>query len=192
MDASRFDVPQQRKRVLVLASLWGLPRAPTPPAVVYTTAGEALQPFNSFEGRAEPSLVLTEKAVAGHAKYKATAGGRPRHVMVDRPTRTVTPGNLRAHGKDAMRVLDADGQQRTLAIPEAAALQSFPSYFSFAKVSDSKARHLLAMPTPQCSASICPNIGDVFMLWVPAFIHAAIHFYVHIRPLGPNPHWMNP
>ena len=148
VDASRFEVPQQRKRVLILASRWGLPRAPTPPAVVSKTAGEALKAFDSFGEKAEPSLVLTEKAMTRHAKYEATASGRPSHVMADRPARTVTPGNLRAHGKDAMRILKANGQQRILSVPEAAALQSFPQYFSFNSVSDSRARLLIGNAYP--------------------------------------------
>ena len=132
VDASQFEVPQKRVRVLILASRWGVPRPPRPSDAVAVTVQDALLPLGAFEPGSHPELELSEAELERHAKYERQNGTvTPRRLEPQKPARTVTCGNLKKGGKDALRLVRDDGGQRALTVEEAAALQSFPLTYSF-------------------------------------------------------------
>ena len=129
LNAKKYGVPQNRERVIVIGAK---KRLDFPTTLNYTvTAGEALGELATQTP--EGSKFLTPSMDAYIAKYeKASHCINPRDLYLDRPARTLTCRNLAGATGDMQRVRLPDGRRRRLTPQEAARLQSFPDWFSFA------------------------------------------------------------
>jgi DNA (cytosine-5)-methyltransferase 1 len=129
LNAADFGVPQNRRRVFIVAHLGGFvaPEASTSPPV---TAGTALRGLVATPV-ASPKW-LTASMDAYIARYEAASRcRRPRDLDLLRPARTLTCRNLAGATGDMHRVRMQDGRRRRLEVREAARLQSFPDWFEF-------------------------------------------------------------
>jgi DNA (cytosine-5)-methyltransferase 1 len=136
LNAADFGVPQERKRLFVVAHLAGSAvfRFPRPShAARRVTVGDALgeAAFAAETGDAHPNLLLTASMDRYVASYEARSHCKnPRDLRPDRPARTLTCRNLAGCTSDMIRIRLTDGRRRQLTVAEAAALQTFPQgYF---------------------------------------------------------------
>lgn len=129
IDAKDYGVPQNRERVVIVASTVGW-EWPEPTAFSPVTAGMALGPL--AEEVCQDSRFMTanmDKYVAVYEKKSSCVN--PRDLYLDRPSRTVTCRNLGGATSDMLRIRLSDGRRRMLSIREGARLQSFPDWFEF-------------------------------------------------------------
>lgn len=130
LNAVDYGVPQKRERVVIVASTvgWEWPGSVVAEPV---TAGIAL---GSMAAQVtEESRFLTPSMDRYVAKYeKASHCIRPRDLHAGSPSRTVTCRNLGGATADMLRIALADGRRRMLHTREAARLQGFPDWFTFA------------------------------------------------------------
>lgn len=128
LNAVKFDVPQNRERLIVVGHRGGFQYPNELPRKL--SAGEAL-------GRLATSIpndvrFLTPSQDAYIARYeKASKCVNPRDLHLDRPARTLTCRNLSGATSDMQRIRLSDGRRRRLTVNEAARLQSFPSWYEF-------------------------------------------------------------
>lgn len=130
LKAWEYGVPQKRERVVVVASTvgWEWPEPVVDDAV---TAGIALG------GLAAQVTAESRFMTAGMDRYvanyeKASHCVTPRDLHLDQASRTVTCRNLGGATSDMLRIALPDGRRRMLHVREAARLQSFPDWFTFA------------------------------------------------------------
>lgn len=134
LNAVDFGVPQRRERVVIVGSrgAWQWPGAEN----AKVSAGEALGDL-AFEAPAD-GLYLTSSMDRYIASYEAKSKCvRPRDLHLDQPSRTLTCRNLAGATSDMMRVKLTDGRRRRLRVEEAARLQSFPDWWTWAGSRDS-------------------------------------------------------
>ena len=130
LNAKAFGVPQNRERVIVVGHK-GRFKFPEPVRLGHVTAGEALDEL-AFAVPSDAKF-LTPSMDAYVARYeKASKCVNPRDLALDRPARTLTCRNLAGATGDMHRIKLPDGRRRRLNVREAARLQSFPDWFSFA------------------------------------------------------------
>jgi len=130
LKAIDYGVPQKRERVVVVASKVGW-AWPDPVVSKPVTAGIALGTMVS--NVTSESRFLNKKMDRYVASYeKASHCVRPRDLHLDRPSRTVTCRNLGGATSDMLRIALQDGRRRMLHVREAARLQGFPDWFTFA------------------------------------------------------------
>jgi len=129
MNAAAYGVPQNRKRIFIVAHRGGFKEAP-PTTEAPVSVGVALAGLDD-ESAPEPRW-LTPSMDAYVARYEAASGCRtPRDLHMDRPARTLTCRNLAGATGDMHRIRTPDGRRRRIEVREAARLQSFPDWFDF-------------------------------------------------------------
>jgi DNA (cytosine-5)-methyltransferase 1 len=129
LNARDYGVPQNRERVIVMATRVGW-SWPEPVVRNPVTAGVALGPL-AFEAPPD-GRYLTASQDAYVAAYEAKSKCvRPRDLHLDKPARTLTCRNFGGSTSDMHRVRLPDGRRRMLRVREGARLQSFPDWFSF-------------------------------------------------------------
>jgi DNA (cytosine-5)-methyltransferase 1 len=131
LNSAHFGVPQYRERLFVVAyrNQWQFP-IPTTKETPYTAenALEAVPVSTTWNPR-----YLTPSMDRYIAAYEAKSQCiNPRDLHPHRPSRTVTCRNLYGATADMLRIVLPDGRRRMLSEREAARLQSFPDWFSFA------------------------------------------------------------
>jgi DNA (cytosine-5)-methyltransferase 1 len=128
LNASNYDVPQNRERVFLVGHRGKFEFPQTLQKKV--TAGEALG--NLALSIPAESKFLTASMDEYVAKYeRASKCVNPRDLHLDRPARTLTCRNLAGATGDMQRLRLADGRRRRLLVREGARLQSFPDWFKF-------------------------------------------------------------
>ena len=130
LNAVDYGVPQNRERVVIVASTVGW-HWPEPLVTAPITAGTALGEMAFQEGPA--THYLTSSMDQYIAEYELRSHCvTPRDLHLDRPSRTVTCRNLGAATSDMLRLRMPNGKRRRLTVSEGARLQGFPDWFRFA------------------------------------------------------------
>lgn len=128
LNASKFGVPQNRERLIVVGhkSKFYFPKE-LPKSV---TVGEALGDIMDIV--TDEKMILTPRQDEYIAAYeKKSHCVRPRDLHPELPSRTVTCRNLAGATSDMLRVKLKDGRRKRISVREAARLQSFPDWFEF-------------------------------------------------------------
>lgn len=130
LNARNFGVPQNRERLFIVG-VKGKSKFKFPePYGDVVSAGVAIGRIRSSVPKG--TKTLTKNIDKYILKYEvASKCKRPRDLHLDSPSRTITCRNLSGSTGDMMRVKLKSGIRRTLSVKEAAALQSFPSWFRF-------------------------------------------------------------
>jgi DNA (cytosine-5)-methyltransferase 1 len=129
LNAKAFGTPQNRERVVVVASMVGW-TWPDPVVEEPVTAGIALG--DSVLQAPPESRFLTESMDRYIADYERRSQCIvPRDLHLNRPARTLTCRNLGAATSDMQRIRLPDGRRRMLTVREGARLQGFPDWFAF-------------------------------------------------------------
>jgi len=131
--ASDFEVPQNRRRVLIIGIRKDLNIVPTEPVPVVERAdrvpvGTILVPKEDVD----PAYFLSQRALAGIANKKRTSqekgfGFGAQYLNVDKPSYTI-PARYWKDGYDAL-VKYNDTEIRKLTIPELKLIQTFPASY---------------------------------------------------------------
>jgi site-specific DNA-cytosine methylase len=129
LKAREYGVPQNRERVVVVASKvgWTWPeRMLSAPVSVGTALGPLANEFGSDSRFMTPAM---DRYVAAYEEKSCCV--RPRDLHLNQPARTVTCRNLGGATSDMLRIRLADGRRRMLTVREGARLQGFPDWFEF-------------------------------------------------------------
>jgi DNA (cytosine-5)-methyltransferase 1 len=128
LNASNYQVPQNRERLIVVGHKGSFVFPEKSPAVI--TVGQALGGFLFSEP--DDGKYLTESMDRYVSKYeKASKCINPRDLDPSRPSRTITCRNLAGATGDMQRIKVPSGRRRRLSVREGARLQSFPDWFEF-------------------------------------------------------------
>ncbi len=130
LKAAEYGVPQNRERVVIVASKVGWDW-PAPLVSEPVTAGVALGDLAMRYGADSRFLTpAMDRYIAAYEDKSFCV--RPRDLHLDQPSRTVTCRNLGGATSDMLRIRLADGRRRMLTVREGARLQGFPDWFRFA------------------------------------------------------------
>jgi len=131
LNAADFGVPQNRRRLFVVAHAGGFAfPVPGPRRKVYSVRDALGSMVRRLPVAAR---VVTPKLAVSIAKYEELCRCKyPRDLKPDHPARTLTCRNLSGSTGDSVRLRLPDGVRRRLTLREAARLQSFPDWFRFA------------------------------------------------------------
>lgn len=130
LNAADFGVPQNRRRVFVIATSGDVGADPPTATAKTVTVHDAIP--ESCRQYVPGARVLSDGMSAYIERYeKASKCRTPRDLHLDRPARTLTVRNLSGATGDMIRLRLSDGHRRMLTIGEAARLQSFPDWYRF-------------------------------------------------------------
>ncbi|RPG35591.1 MAG: hypothetical protein CBB72_005435, partial [Muricauda sp. TMED12] len=126
-NAAHYAVPQLRKRMIIVGSLFGPIQAPPFAVPQYVTVGEALAPLGSFDSQSHPDLRITEAQQQVIDRFESLSRVRcPRDLVHNLPSRGVTASNTLGVSGGTLRLLLDDGEtRRTLTSQEVGILQGF-------------------------------------------------------------------
>jgi hypothetical protein len=157
-----FGVPQERRRLRIRGSLLGFldpPAAPGGPPCSILEAINHLAPLRERRG------ILPEARLARIRRFEAHCGlSLCRDSHFGRASRTVTTRNATAATNDALRLRLPDGTVRSFSVREVAAIQSFPSTYSFDGVSRQRALVALGNAFPPVVGAHLSWAADL-LLW---------------------------
>jgi DNA (cytosine-5)-methyltransferase 1 len=130
LNAADFGVPQNRRRLFVVAShrkfAFPVPTHANRIVTVRHALGSMVRRLP-----ATPRL-LSRQMMKYVRKYEAKCRCRnPRDLACELPARTLTCRNIAGATGDMIRLKMPDGRRRRLTVREAARLQSFPDWFRF-------------------------------------------------------------
>ena len=159
LNAADYGVPQNRKRMFIIANISG--RTLYPPEPLH----ESISVRQAIPGRCErPALdskLLSDSMAAYIQRYERASGCRkPRDIHLDCPSRTLTVRNLIGATGDMLRLQLSDGSRRTLTVAEAARLQSFPDWFRFHGSKRSKFEQIGNAVPPLLSLAVARTVRD--------------------------------
>ncbi|WP_419915908.1 DNA cytosine methyltransferase [Candidatus Poriferisodalis sp.] len=130
LNAADFGVPQNRRRVFVVATTGDLRADLLAETKETVTVLDAIP--ESCKQHAPGARLLSDGMSAYIERYeKASKCRTPRDLHLDRPARTLTVRNLSGATGDMIRLKLPDGDRRMLTAREAARIQSFPDWFRF-------------------------------------------------------------
>ena len=130
LNAADYGVPQNRRRLFVVAVAGDLPLGPPKPWTRTVTVRDAIP--GTCQRQLPGVRLLSDGMSAYIERYEKASGCRtPRDLHLHLPARTLTVRNLTGATGDMMRLRLPDGQRRMLTTREAARLQSFPDWFRF-------------------------------------------------------------
>ena len=130
LNAADYGVPQNRRRVFVMAMIGDKSVEAPEPMSLTTSVGQAIPAWCLSAGNG--SQMVSDSMNAYIERYERASGCRiPRDLHLDRPARTLTVRNLCGATGDMLRLRLPSGLRRTLTIQEAARLQSFPDWYTF-------------------------------------------------------------
>lgn len=126
-NAAHYGTPQHRRRLMLVASLFGPVDAPGWTVTELVTVGDAFKALNSFEVDRHPDLNLTEQQLQVIRRYEELSGvHRSRDTVAGEPSRCVTATNTACISGGALRLLLEDGETRRALTPvEVGVLQGF-------------------------------------------------------------------
>ena len=167
LNSAHYGVPQNRRRVFVVAAFAENPIKAPPEKSDVVTVRQAI-PGTHWREAAEAHFV-SQKMSSYISRYEQASGCRtPRDLHLDKPARTLTARNLSGDTGDMMRLRLPDGRRRTLTVKEAARLQSFPDWFKFEGSRRSKLEQignavppLLALAVARSVTEQLENSGEV-------------------------------
>ena len=129
LNAKDYGTPQNRERVVVIASTVGW-QWPDPVVSEAVTAGIALgDAADEIPADAKFLTASMDRYIAEYEKRSHCVN--PRDLHLDRPARTLTCRNFGASTSDMQRIKLRDGRRRMLTTREGARLQAFPDWFEF-------------------------------------------------------------
>jgi DNA (cytosine-5)-methyltransferase 1 len=157
LNAVNFGVPQNRQRLIVVGHQGTFTFPEQRPVTV--TAGEAVGDL----ARTVPDSAhwLTPAQDAYIARYEEKSKCRtPRDLHFDKPARTLTCRNLAGATSDMHRIRLPDGRRRRLTIAEAARLQSFPDWYTFAGSETSVFTQIGNAVSPLFARALAQSVAD--------------------------------
>ena len=159
LNAADYGVPQNRRRIFITAIRSDKPLDPPVPWSEIVSVRRAIP--DTCRREAAEARLLTDGMSTYIERYERASGCRtPRDLHLDRPSRTLTVRNLSGATGDMMRLRLPDGRRRTLTVPEAARLQSFPDRFRFRGTERSQLEQIGNAVPPLLALAVAKSVRE--------------------------------